>query len=117
MILFLSDGRPTDNEAEILNTISAENAKLGNQVVIQTFGIGQYASEYRQTNSTKWTFTAGSFQLVVNPPDMTMVTNLSLDFLVSLRVHEVREIVYETERFFSGQSTKDQLPILFMNSV
>ena len=48
VILFLSDGRPTDNGAEILNTISTENAKLGNQVVIQTFGIGQYASEYTQ---------------------------------------------------------------------
>ena len=48
VILFLSDGRPTDNEAEILNTISTKNAKLGNQVVIQTFGIGQYASQYTQ---------------------------------------------------------------------
>ena len=40
LILFLSDGRPTDDEAEILNTISTENAKLGNQVVIHTFGVG-----------------------------------------------------------------------------
>ena len=56
VILFLSDGRPTDVEAEILQTISEQNAKLGNQVVINTFGIGQYASEYGQISPTKQTF-------------------------------------------------------------
>ena len=46
MILFLSDGKPTDNpqnpaaaEMEILDVIREQNAKLGNEVIIQTFGI------------------------------------------------------------------------------
>ena len=45
MILFLSDGKPTDNpdpaeaETEILDVIREQNAKLGNEVIIQTFGI------------------------------------------------------------------------------
>ena len=46
VILFVSDGRPTDrNTAEeskeaILRIISEQNALLGNEVIIHTFGIG-----------------------------------------------------------------------------
>ena len=40
VILFLSDGRPTDNEVEILDTISEQNARIWNQVIIKTFGVG-----------------------------------------------------------------------------
>ena len=45
VILFMSDGRPTDNEDEILRVISSENAKLNNSVIIQTYGIGQNRGE------------------------------------------------------------------------
>ena len=47
MILFVSDGRPTDRNSaeeskeEILRIISEQNALLNNEVIIQTFGIGQ----------------------------------------------------------------------------
>ena len=41
LILFVSDGRPTDSKDEILRVISNENAKLNNSVIIQTYGIGQ----------------------------------------------------------------------------
>ena len=44
VILFMSDGKPTDTEDEILNKISEQNAKLNNEVKIQTFGIGKSAS-------------------------------------------------------------------------
>ncbi len=40
VILFVSDGDPQESEEDILNIISAENAKLGNKVIIQTFGFG-----------------------------------------------------------------------------
>ena len=40
VILFMSDGKPTDAEDEILNEISEQNAKLNNEVIIHTFGIG-----------------------------------------------------------------------------
>ena len=46
VILFVSDGRPTDrntaeeNKEEILRVISQQNALLRNEVIIQTFGIG-----------------------------------------------------------------------------
>ena len=36
----MSDGKPTDSEDEILNMISQKNAKLKNEVIIHTFGIG-----------------------------------------------------------------------------
>ena len=47
MILFVSDGKPTDRDTaegsqeEILRVISEENAKLSNDVTIQTFGVGE----------------------------------------------------------------------------
>ena len=46
VILFVSDGRPTDrnttaeSKEEILRIISQQNALLRNEVIIQTFGIG-----------------------------------------------------------------------------
>ena len=36
----MSNGEPTDNEDDILNMISRQNAKLKNEVIIHTFGIG-----------------------------------------------------------------------------
>ena len=53
MILFLSDGKPTDREdrvdaqEEILRVISEENAKLNNSVIIQTYGKGQNEGRWR----------------------------------------------------------------------
>ena len=41
VILFVSDGSPTDEKEEILRVISEQNARLGNYVHIQTFGIGE----------------------------------------------------------------------------
>ena len=52
IILFLSDGRPTEKdeglgaEVEILRVISEENAKLNNSVIILTYGVGQNEGEY-----------------------------------------------------------------------
>ena len=40
VILFVSDGRPTDSEDDIHRVISQQNAKLKNEVIIQTFGVG-----------------------------------------------------------------------------
>ena len=51
VILFLTDGLPQDNLAHILATIRQENAKLDNQVVILTYGIG----EGRQSVQVGWT--------------------------------------------------------------
>ena len=41
VILFVSDGNPTDEKDEILRVISEQNARLGNTVHIQTFGVGK----------------------------------------------------------------------------
>ena len=47
VILFVSDGKPTDRETaeestkEILRVISEQNALLNNSVTIQTFGVGK----------------------------------------------------------------------------
>lgn len=41
MILFVSDGSPTDDKEVILRLISEQNARLRNTVHIQTFGIGE----------------------------------------------------------------------------
>ena len=45
VILFISNGQPTieDYKDDFLDVISEENAKLNNQVVIHTFGIGKGA--------------------------------------------------------------------------
>ena len=40
IILFVSDGDPSDNHTQILQTIVDENRKLSNKVVIHTFGFG-----------------------------------------------------------------------------
>ena len=53
VILFLSDGQPTDRgalseaEEEILRVLSEENVKLNNSVIIQTYGIGRDKGEYK----------------------------------------------------------------------
>lgn len=39
VILFLTDGLPTDEEENILNGIADRNAKLKNSVVILTYGL------------------------------------------------------------------------------
>ena len=39
VIIFLTDGRPNDNEKTILQTIKAKNAELNNEVVIMTYGM------------------------------------------------------------------------------
>ena len=49
MILFVSDGDPSDSGDDILSVISEENFKLDNSVIIQTFGIGPLASERSRT--------------------------------------------------------------------
>ena len=36
----MSDGDPKETEDDILNVIKTENAKLENNVIIQTFGFG-----------------------------------------------------------------------------
>ena len=52
VILFLSDGKPTDRgnlveaEEEIVRTIKGENAQLNNSVIIKMYGIGQNEGEY-----------------------------------------------------------------------
>ena len=57
VILFLSDGQPTDRgnlteaEEEILRVISEENVKLNNSVIIQTYGIGQNEGGYKTSIS------------------------------------------------------------------
>ena len=45
VILFVSDGDPGEEENAILDRISAENAKLSNKVIIQTFGFGMRNSK------------------------------------------------------------------------
>ena len=40
IILFVSDGSPSDDHNQILQTIRDENKKLSNKVVIHTFGFG-----------------------------------------------------------------------------
>ncbi|ELU01004.1 hypothetical protein CAPTEDRAFT_222126 [Capitella teleta] len=40
VILFLTDGKPSDPENSILNAISAKNSLIGNKVVILTYGLG-----------------------------------------------------------------------------
>jgi len=40
LILFLTDGAPTDPKATIMQTLREENAKLRNKVTIFTFGFG-----------------------------------------------------------------------------
>ena len=39
VIIFLTDGRPNDNEKTILQTIKTKNAQLNNEVVIMTYGM------------------------------------------------------------------------------
>ena len=39
VIIFLTDGRPNDNEKTILQTIKTKNAELNNEVVIMTYGM------------------------------------------------------------------------------
>ena len=39
VIIFLTDGRPNDNEKTILQTIKAKNEELNNEVVIMTYGM------------------------------------------------------------------------------
>ena len=39
VIIFLTDGKPNDNEKTILQTIKAKNAELNNEVVIMTYGM------------------------------------------------------------------------------
>ena len=41
LILFLTDGEPTDNKDAIMKTLRDENAKLGNKVIMFTFGFGE----------------------------------------------------------------------------
>ena len=38
VILFVSDGDPSESKEDILSTIRVENLKLKNEVVIHTFG-------------------------------------------------------------------------------
>ena len=40
VILFLTDGKPTDTEAQIMSSLYTNNAKLNNEVVLLTFGLG-----------------------------------------------------------------------------
>ena len=39
VIIFLTDGRPNDDEKTILQTIKTKNAELNNEVVIMTYGM------------------------------------------------------------------------------
>ena len=41
VIIFLTDGKPTDEPTEIMQTIQTENAELDNKVVIMTYGMEQ----------------------------------------------------------------------------
>ena len=41
VIIFLTDGKPTDEPTEIMQTIQTENAELNNKVVIMTYGMEQ----------------------------------------------------------------------------
>ncbi len=41
VILFLTDGQPTDKNSTIMQTIKTKNAELNNSVVIMTYGILQ----------------------------------------------------------------------------
>jgi hypothetical protein len=42
VILFLTDGKPSDRASDIHDTISLNNAKFRNKVVIMTFGLGSW---------------------------------------------------------------------------
>jgi uncharacterized protein YegL len=50
VILFLTDGNPTDDQEEILLLIRRENAKYGNKVVIHTYGLGGEGHKYTIKN-------------------------------------------------------------------
>ena len=40
VILFLTDGQPTESRSAYMDPIREKNALLGNEVVILTFGLG-----------------------------------------------------------------------------
>ncbi|KAI0210265.1 VWFA and cache domain-containing protein 1 [Lamellibrachia satsuma] len=76
LILFLTDGEPTDNEA--MQTLREENAKLGNKVILFTFGFGGGSSWQTLINMAAQTtadtaageVTPGYFIYVKNPSDL-----------------------------------------------
>ncbi len=44
VILFLTDGEPTDPEGTVMETLRQGNHQLDNQVILFTFGLGQSES-------------------------------------------------------------------------
>ena len=80
MILFVSDGRPTDRNTEeeskevILRVISQQNALLRNEVIIQTFGIGDGKITHSICHSwcsASLSCSNHSFETVVDSNNMT----------------------------------------------
>ena len=52
LILFLTDGEPTDNKDTIMKTLRDENAKIGNKVIMFTFGFGEGLYMHTFTHDT-----------------------------------------------------------------
>lgn len=46
LIMFLTDGKPSDTDTSIMQTLREENAKLGNKVMMFTYGFGKGLSIY-----------------------------------------------------------------------
>ena len=57
VMIFLTDGEPTDEPTEIMQTIQTKNAELNNKVVIMTYGMEQDLSNpSRYCLSRRWRY-------------------------------------------------------------
>ncbi|KAI0214694.1 hypothetical protein LSAT2_000185 [Lamellibrachia satsuma] len=93
LILFLTDGEPTDNEETIMQTLRDEKAKLGNKVVMFTFGFGEAFSSYAKLRSPprsqyqktrKHYSSVTTFALVA--PDLQIELNQEWHFLFHTKI-------------------------------
>ncbi|KAL9960915.1 hypothetical protein ACROYT_G034423 [Oculina patagonica] len=101
VILFLTDGHPTDKNSTIMQTIKTKNAELNNSVVIMTYGILQDLPILQHIAEQD-----GASYGVPKAPDVTAGT-----FTHVKNIKNLRKDLATYYDFFSTQTVRDE-PII-----
>ncbi|XP_078384871.1 VWFA and cache domain-containing protein 1-like [Oculina patagonica] len=101
VILFLTDGQPTDKNSTIMQTIKTKNAELNNSVVIMTYGILQDLPILQHIAEQN-----GASYGVPKAPDVTAGT-----FTHVKNIKNLRKDLATYYDFFSTQTVRDE-PII-----